>query len=110
PISRRANLLATIPPRFAAFTALAAFVALVAVRAVAAVPVMLIPAVPGTRLAGSRLINPEPLPAREVAVSMPFTVWFPVNVLLPFVSATPPKLTVWVIVAVLAAKLIVSGV
>jgi hypothetical protein len=77
--------------------------------AVAALPVMLIPAVPGPMLEGDRFVKFEPLPAKEAALTIPLIVWFPVNVLLPLVTATPDSLTVWLIEAELDVKVDTSG-
>ena len=46
----------------------------------------------------------------EVAVTVPLTVWFPVKVLLPVVTAAPGSLTVSLSVVELGAKAAVSGV
>lgn len=87
-----------------------ALVAVAAAVAVAAFPAMLIAAVPGLRFAGFKVVKPLPLPVKLVALTVPFTVWFPLNVLLPFVRATPDSWIVWLSIPELELKAGVSGV
>jgi hypothetical protein len=63
------------------------------------------------RFDAATLVKFAPLPENEFAITLPLIVWFPLNVLLPPVTATPYSLTVWISDAELGWKRVVlSGV